>query len=83
MRREMHSSETPARALEPRLLPPLPCGRLRGGAQTNPLTIATTRTLRLVWSLANAAYYHEVVTLMEVNPNGPDREVDIGIAFTI
>lgn len=83
VRRDTLSSETPARALDPRRHSTLPCGRLHGGGQTNPFTIATSQTLRLVWSFVNALMAHVVVMLMEVSPHGLDLIVGIAAAATI
>lgn len=87
MKRDSHSSGTPARALEPRQKIRFPCGIIRGGGQSSVFEFGNIQTLRFRWSFGETELNGERVKIKVVNPKGKDRLIkdprvqDVGIVF--
>lgn len=50
--------------------------------QTDKFRLATDQTIRLLWNLNGAPVTYQVIRIMEVNPDGPDRIAADALAST-
>lgn len=77
MKRDLQSlAGTPARALELQKRVHLPCGIIRGTAQSVNLQFITSRAMKLVWSIAAGGVFHfDTISIIRVIPHGLDELV--------
>lgn len=83
VRRDSQSSGTLARASEPGHFA-FPCGKIQGGGETEPFELATAQTVRLLWNFGDseAHVFHQLIRIVEVKPNGPDKVVAAAGAYS-
>lgn len=74
--RDSQPPETHA-GVDPRSSPHLPCGMVVPGEPSNQFVFKTARTLRLFWEFEGVALRTQLVSIVQVDPQGVDRTVAV------
>lgn len=72
VKRDSQSPETHAGALDPRTRTPLACGKLVTGGQSDTFGFPTNKPTMLLWNMGSKNPGFRLVSLVQVNKNGPD-----------